>query len=1398
VQCLYCGKGIGPIRQLRDLEFCSEAHRTEFRERYRKTLYEALAPEPAPVRSADFIERAPARGGPAPRAALRPLSKFLPEGCKLAVDIQRARISAERSDFVFGDTLAAMRTRLVWQDIAAACPRPIPSASFPVAVEPLGGSAAGAAATDFLAANCTSQPLAATTRIPQPSRLLYTVSLPEAARNSAPVQAGPRSPQLHANGLVRGVLSVTGPVAHAVRDCALPGSTTIARPAAPGGTESAPEVSLAPASIGCQPRLLEAGAPAMLSDFETTAVPVAFEAPGARGKGIVLPRLHTAAASSTRIASIEHLQPVRPEPRLPVAAKAATGARADLVNRSWPMPDIQAALPTVEQIESAARRPLGLAPMAPTADPQPAEQPAASPSCYAARTELSSNPLGPLGSHAYPQAECSAPAIAAPAGLVQPANPLVQEAAGNRNLRAAVAAAPARFETPVPRHELSALPGTLLGAAASAPIRQVDAPAAPPKAAPSCDPARAASPDHTLIPLPDMVLPRIDYLAAPAGAVGGFGALRPDVGRAVRSCAVLWTLRVAHMLNPVFRVDPVKSDFNDLLRADENAPYVQDLAVKRAVKSNVLPFKRERVALPRPTKWMYIGAAAAALLLAGVLHPQVAPKGFGGSFPWRGISIGHWMSQRATRVYADDFRAGLDQWKSVQPQRRKGWSYSSDGFIHPGQLALYSPSVKLSDYRFEFMAQVENKSVDWVVRARDADNYYAMKFTVLQPGPRPIVAMVRYPVIEGRKGNRVQTPLRMMIHANTPYRITVDVKGNRYRTYIEGQEADYWTEDRLKAGGVGFFREPGELARVYWVKVESQGDTLGRICGWLSKSSEGATDQERKAMDYRNMETTEIKTASVKRSVENGNGRNGAISRVLSKAASLHLDGKLAEAAKELVRTLDGGERHAALFFALGQLQYELQEYGPAAHSYEQAAQLEPLHPTAHFNAGVCLGRLERWEEAAASFRKALSNDPARSEAHLALGACLVQAGLHNEALEAYDRFLARHPDDNEALFGKAVALQKRDRSSEAAELYRRILSRNPNSEDALSNLVSLSLANQDYELVRKYAQRLAEAQPNSQIALEGLAGAAFAAGDHRSAAEYSRKLAELAPQVFENWFNLGVACHKAGDLANAAEAYTRATRVRPDSPQAHLNLGVSLQEQGDLKGARAAYERAVAIDPKLPGVHWNLGLVHEQLGDLDAAEKLYAQVPENSPDSDDAAFRIGHLRLQRSDYPGSIAAFEACLQKRPNWPEARLNLGIAHWRAGNKDAAKTCFQELTASGSDSKEALRGLAALALDQQDYDKAFEIYRQLLDSGDRSPELLYNAGLICQRRGEAEDAAVLYREAIRTDPQFGEALLNLGHALMSLGNEFEARSCWRKAVIAKPELAQRYFEPAAQAS
>ena len=1037
-----------------------------------------------------------------------------------------------------------------------------------------------------------------------------------------------------------------------------------------------------------------------------------------------------------------------------------------------------------------------------------APAPAANPDLQSAGAAAAPAPLGTLHSQRLPgiaqillptSAALTAARTCAPA----PSADLDLQSAG-------VAAAPAPLGT-LHSQRLPLLPGigaTLpsdaplesgsVGApVGTAPLASLPAPkpVAPPAASPWWDQHDGAVRPRNL----NSFAPRAVASIAPTGTLARPAdillASGPHAGRTLRACAVFWTLRTPHMYSPALELRPVTEKLSDLLLGLQGLSYsIEGLPSK----PKVLAMGKRRSSAARPSSKWFLGAAAAAILLLGaVLRPPAASSGIGEMVTWKGASIRQAIATRATRSMADDFRSGLNQWKGLRENLPKGWSYNPDGYMHPGQLAIYRPSVPLSDYRLEFMAQVESKSVDWVVRARDANNYYALKFTVVEPGPRPMVAMVRYPVIEGNRGTRVQTPLRMMIHANTPYRVTVDVKGSHYRAYIEGQEADYWTEDGLKTGGVGFFSEAGERARVYWVKLESHDDLLGRICALLAgKTSEGGTNTEKQAMDYRHSGTIEMShtNGAAGEDLANHTAQEARISRVLSKAASFHLEGKRDEAAQELRRAIDGGERHPALFFALGQLQYELQDHASAAQSYAQAALLQPLHPTAHFNTGVCLAKLERWEEATEAFHMAISNDPARMEAHLALGACLVHVGRYNEALDAYDRFLGRHPDNEEGLFGKAVALQKREHSSEAAELYRRILARNPGSEEALSNLVSLSLANQDYEQVRKYAQRLTEVHPRSQVALEGLAAAAFAAGDHAAAAEYSRKLAELAPQVFENWFNLGVACHKAGDLPHASEAYAHAAKLQPESPQAQLNLGVALHELADLRGANAAYQRALEIDPNLAGVHWNLGLVSEQLGDNEAAEKFYSQIPANSPDSEDAAFRIGHLRLQRGNYPGSIEAFQGCLERRPNWPEARLNLGIAHWRSGDKEAARACFQELSASGGDSKEALRGLAALALERQEYDKAFEIYRQLIDSGDRSPELLYNAALICQRRGETEDAAVLYREAIKVDPLFGEALLNLGHALMTLGNEFEARSCWRKAVIAKPELAHNYFEPA----
>jgi Flp pilus assembly protein TadD len=76
-------------------------------------------------------------------------------------------------------------------------------------------------------------------------------------------------------------------------------------------------------------------------------------------------------------------------------------------------------------------------------------------------------------------------------------------------------------------------------------------------------------------------------------------------------------------------------------------------------------------------------------------------------------------------------------------------------------------------------------------------------------------------------------------------------------------------------------------------------------------------------------------------------------SKTLSKAVSLHLEGKLEGAARLLAKAIESGEKDGALYSALGHVQCEMHDYEAAAATYAQLGELEPEHRTAHINRGV-------------------------------------------------------------------------------------------------------------------------------------------------------------------------------------------------------------------------------------------------------------------------------------------------------------------------------------------------------------------------------------------------------------------------------------------------------------
>lgn len=188
---------------------------------------------------------------------------------------------------------------------------------------------------------------------------------------------------------------------------------------------------------------------------------------------------------------------------------------------------------------------------------------------------------------------------------------------------------------------------------------------------------------------------------------------------------------------------------------------------------------------------------------------------------------------RAAVALDEDFRTGLDDWASRSDATAE-WSFDSAGFVRPGPLALYRPSMNLTDYQVQFLGMIDKKALSWVVRAADFDNYYVMKLEVLKPGPRTTVGLTRYAVIDGKAVDRVDTVVPMEAQPDTLYRVKLELDGNDFSLTIQGQMVDTWTEPRLPKGGIGFFTARGEESRVRWVALTHQYDMLGRLCAYLA------------------------------------------------------------------------------------------------------------------------------------------------------------------------------------------------------------------------------------------------------------------------------------------------------------------------------------------------------------------------------------------------------------------------------------------------------------------------------------------------------------------------------------------------------------------------------------
>jgi hypothetical protein len=130
------------------------------------------------------------------------------------------------------------------------------------------------------------------------------------------------------------------------------------------------------------------------------------------------------------------------------------------------------------------------------------------------------------------------------------------------------------------------------------------------------------------------------------------------------------------------------------------------------------------------------------------------------------------------------------------------------------RVTLLRGSQPYSDYRIEFQAQIQNKAIGWMYRGLNPKSFYVVKLEKLKAGLEPVVALVRYAVIDGENEKRVEKVLPMKVRVDTTYKIRFDAVGSEFAVWVQDQKIDEWRDSRLGSGGLGLYSEGEEAAAI--------------------------------------------------------------------------------------------------------------------------------------------------------------------------------------------------------------------------------------------------------------------------------------------------------------------------------------------------------------------------------------------------------------------------------------------------------------------------------------------------------------------------------------------------------------------------------------------------------
>jgi len=207
-----------------------------------------------------------------------------------------------------------------------------------------------------------------------------------------------------------------------------------------------------------------------------------------------------------------------------------------------------------------------------------------------------------------------------------------------------------------------------------------------------------------------------------------------------------------------------------------------------------------RAQAANPLVWK--GAAAVGVVFVGMLlWPTVSAAVSAGT---ESVSTA-WNEARNSFSEAAPDIPGVSQFTSERAMYRLAADFSAAEKLEiAGETYLLDArTASLEDYRLDLQVDLADGPASWIVRAANADNYYAFR---LQAGRRSTdpFQLTRHAVVAGEETQEepvtVEVPVGLI--TDDAAQVSVVLRGHTITTLVNGQGVDFWRELNLRRGGV--------------------------------------------------------------------------------------------------------------------------------------------------------------------------------------------------------------------------------------------------------------------------------------------------------------------------------------------------------------------------------------------------------------------------------------------------------------------------------------------------------------------------------------------------------------------------------------------------------------------